>query len=303
MKQDSNSHLGLLATISAFLLWGILPTYWKALEGVPAAEILCHRIIWCVPFIGLVLTLTGRWSEVLDALKNPRTSLLLAFSSLLTGVNWFTYIWGVNTNHLIEASLGYYINPLASMFLGYIFFKDRLNKMQSVAICFALCGVLLEVWHFGRLPWIALVLTLTFSLYGLIRKIAAVESLPGLFIETLALSIPAIAYLLKLEVQGAAYFGHTELSLNILLIGSGIATTLPLAAYAFGARRLRLMTVGIIQYIGPSGIFLLGVFAYHEPFSASRLGTFALIWTGVVIYTLDSAKSYIVSRRIEAQTT
>lgn len=292
MKPETTSHLGLAAAASAFIAWGLLPIYWKALDAVPASEILCHRIVWSAPFVAILLTASRRWNEVLTALRSRRTAWLLTISSLLIGANWFTYIWAVNSAHVIEASLGYYINPLVSMLLGFIFFRDRLSRMQTFAICLGVAGVLMELWEFGRVPWIALVLALSFGLYGLVRKVAVVEALPGLFVETLALSVPAVAYLAMLETQGNAALGHVTLSTDALLVGAGAITSLPLAAFAFGARRLRLTTIGILQYIGPTGMFLLGVFLYGEPFSMSRLWTFAFIWTGVIVYTVDSLLRY-----------
>ncbi|NJB68336.1 chloramphenicol-sensitive protein RarD [Desulfobaculum xiamenense] len=284
----SAARIGGLAAAAAFAAWGLLPIYWKALGTVPAAEILCHRIVWSVPFVALLLAATHRLGEIRTILADRRTTGLLTVSALLVGSNWFVYIWAVNNAHIVESSLGYYINPLVSMLLGFIFFRDRLNRVQGLAIGFAVCGVLLELWQFGRIPWIALVLAVTFGLYGLVRKIVNTEALPGLFVETAIMGVPAAAFLLFRESQGLAALGHGTLAMDALLVGAGAVTSLPLAAFAFGARRLRLTTVGVLQYLSPTGMFALGVFVYGEEFTAAHLGTFAFIWAGVALYMLDS---------------
>jgi chloramphenicol-sensitive protein RarD len=279
---------GFLAALAAFLGWGLLPVYWKSLISVNPFEILCHRVIWSLVFIAVILTIRKGWSETLVPLKSPRDLLILAASSLMIGGNWLLYIWAVNTNHVLDTSLGYYINPLVNVLLGFVFFRERLRPLQLAAIGLAALGVLNSVISHGELPWISLVLAVSFGLYGLLRKIASVESLPGLFLETMVLGPFALAYILWLQVHGASALFHQGVQVDLLLIGAGVVTASPLIGFAFGARRLQLTTLGLLQYLAPSIAFLLGVFVYKEPFTTSHMVTFALIWSGLAVYTAES---------------
>jgi chloramphenicol-sensitive protein RarD len=278
--------LGLAAGLAAFLTWGLLPFYWKALADVTAREILCHRMVWSFVFVGLILTLQGRWRELVGSISRQN---LLYFSgtSLLLSVNWLTYIWGVNAGYVLEASMGYYINPLVNVLLGFIFFRDRLRPMQLAAIGLAAAGVLNLVINYGRFPWIALTLAFTFGFYGLIRKVVRVESLPGLFYETTIMSGPALAYLLFLNSSGELRFLELSPGTDLLLAGAGVATSFPLLMFAFSARRLRLVEVGIMQYLAPTCMFVLGAFVFQEPFTPVHLLSFLLIWSGVAVYVLE----------------
>ena len=293
--QESRTRSGLLAGLAAFSAWGLLPIYWKELGQIPTLEILCHRIVWSALFSGLFLTATGRWHEAGGAFRAPENRRMIWSSGMLIGVNWFVYIWAVNAGHVVEASLGYYINPLVNVLLGFLFFKDRLRRPQLAAILLAALGVANLILSLGIVPWISLVLALTFALYGLVRKMMRVESLPGLFFETTALSIPAAAYLAWLFLTGAAGMGRFGTGTDLLLVGAGLVTSLPLLAFAFSTRRLRLVTVGILQYIAPTCMFLLGVFVYGEPFTLSHLITFACIWGGIALYVGDTV---LLSRRL-----
>lgn len=280
---------GLCAGIGAFGLWGLLPAYWKALQRVPAPEIFCHRVLWCLVFVGVVLALKTRISELA---VSWRSLGMLCLSGGLLCINWLTYIWGVNAGYVLDASMGYYINPLVNVLLGCLFFKDRLRPLQVLAILLAAAGVAYLVFSFGRLPWIALTLALTFGFYGLIRKKVRVESLPGLGIEMALLSLPALGFLLGRHGQGEGALGTMGLEVDLLLVGAGAVTAVPLLLFAFCARRLRLVEVGILQYLAPTGMFLLGVFAYHEPFNVSRFLSFLLIWSGIAIYVTESVWFY-----------
>ena len=283
----SDTASGAMAAAMAFLMWGLLPIYWKALGMVPAMEILCHRIVWSLALITMVLWLTGRFGELRDALASRRTLLILCCTSLLVSINWFTYIWAVNSEHVMEASLGYYINPLVNVLLGFVFLRERPRRVQILAILLATVGVVNLVAAHGRLPWIALILAFSFGCYGLARKVAHVESLPGLFFETLALGLPAGIYLLHQGTTGVGALGTVNPGVDALLVGAGLVTALPLVAFAYGARRLPLVTVGILQYIAPTCMFVLGVFVYGEQFSAAHLTTFLFIWAGVAVYTVE----------------
>lgn len=289
MKHQSSAP-GVLAAASAFVCWGLLPLYWKAISGVPALEIICHRVVWSLACTGLLLAFAGGFASIKQALRTPRTLLLLACSSSLIGINWFLYVWSVNAGHVLEASLGYYLNPLVNVVLGMAVFGDRLSRTQAIAVALAAAGVVVQLAAQGRLPWIALALAVTFGLYGMVRKLMALESLPGLFVETLVLAVPAGGWLGWLAFTGAGSLGHAGLATDLLLTGAGVVTTLPLLAFAFGARRITMTTLGVLQYLGPTGMLFLGVMVYGEPFGPDRLATFGLIWAGVALYTVDGLR-------------
>jgi chloramphenicol-sensitive protein RarD len=278
---------GIAAAIVAYALWGILPLYWKALQDVPAFEILCHRTIWSFVFVLLILTARRQWAWLQRARRNPRLLLTFACSACLLGLNWFTYIWAVNAGHIVDTSLGYFVNPLISVLLGVFFLRERLRLWQAIAIGIATAGVLLLTLGYGAFPWIALTLALTFGFYGLLRKTAPLGSLEGLSLEIALLSIPTLAYLVYLEWMGTSSFGHAGTTTSLLLALSGLVTAFPLLMFAYAARQVTLATVGILQYIAPTLQFLLGVFVYGEPFTQTRLVGFAAIWTALLIYSVE----------------
>lgn len=279
---------GFIAAIGAFLLWGLLPIYWKSLIGVKPLEILCHRIIWSLFFISIILTFNSRWAETFAPLRSPKNVSLLILSSLLIGTNWLLYIWAVNTSHVLETSIGYYITPLVNVLFGFIFFHERPKTLQLIAIGLAALGVANSIFSYGEIPWISLTLAVSFAFYGLLRKVATVESLPGLFLETMVLAPAALAYLIKLQIEGNSALFAGNHSIDLLLIGAGAATAMPLIGFAYGARRLQLTVLGLLQYTAPSIAFVLGVFIYKEPFGPSHLLTFGLIWAGLIVYTAES---------------
>ncbi|WP_048831681.1 EamA family transporter RarD [Maridesulfovibrio hydrothermalis] len=288
-----NDHDGLTYAAIAFVLWGLLPIYWKALEVVPSLELLCNRIVWSMFFVGALIFYKVRWAEVKNALRDGKGKLLLTISSCLIGTNWFIYIWAVNHGHVVDTSMGYYMTPLMNGLLGFIFMKERLNRVQGLAIALAASGVLYSIFDYGRIPYIALTLATSFAFYGLVRKIMKVESLPGLFIETAVLFPLAAGYLIWLAASGDLSMTKVGVTENMLLLGSGAATSLPLIFFAHGARKLRLITLGMMQYIAPTLALLLGVFVYGEPFGESRLITFVFIWTGIAIYVGDGLRNNI----------
>ena len=292
---------GLFAALASFTAWGLLPMYWKALVTVDPFEILCHRIVWSLAFIAVILTVLRGWGGTFAAIKSKRDILILTLSSLMIGGNWMLYIWAVNTGHVIETSLGYFINPLVNILFGFLFFRERLKRMQMLAIALAALGVANAVFSHGELPWISLCLAVSFALYGLLRKIAAVESLPGLFLETMILGPFALAYLVMLETNGSAAMLHQSAHIDLLLMGAGAVTATPLIGFAFGARRLPLTVLGLLQYIAPSIAFCLGVFVYREHFTSSHMATFALIWTGLAVYTGDTVHTIRKHRRAAAR--
>ena len=291
-KPKSESAFGLLYAGSAFLIWGLIPIYWKALGVVPALEITMHRVVWSFLFIMGLILLQRRRHEFAEVLKNGLMLLTLLSSAILVSANWLLYIWAVNNNYLLQASLGYYINPLVNVVLGLLFLQERLRKPQIMAVLLAAGGVLYLTVSYGEFPWIALALALSFGFYGLIRKVAPVGALVGLAVETMLLSPPAVIYLVYLNSQGADAFLRVSLKLDLLLVGCGPLTAAPLLFFTLGAKRLHLSTLGLMQYIGPSGMFLLAVFYYNEPFSTTMVWTFAMIWAALAIYSTDSVIYY-----------
>jgi len=291
-KTRSDTVLGVVYAASAFLIWGISPIYWKALRAVPAFEIILHRMVWSFFFLVPLILVMRRWTDFIDALKNYRTLLTLLFTALIIGANWLLYIWAVNNDNLLQASLGYYINPLVNVVLGMVFLKERLRPPQILAVLLAAAGVLYLTIYYGEFPWIALALAVSFGLYGLIRKIAPVGSLAGLTVETLLLSIPALIYLLYIDSQGVGTIFRVNLKLDLLLMGCALATAIPLLFFTLGARRLYLTTVGLLQYIAPSCMFLLAVFLFREPLVKAQVVTFIFIWTALAIYSTDSVRYY-----------
>ena len=291
-KARRETAAGVLYAGMAFFIWGISPLYWKAMQQVPALEIVIHRVVWSFFFlIGLTLA-QHRWDEFRRVLKTPRTLLILTLTTVLVSGNWLLYIWAVNAGHMLQASLGYYINPLVNVLLGMVFLKERLRRPQALAVLLACAAVIFRTVSYGELPWIALTLGFTFGLYGLIRKVAPVGSLVGLTVETLLLTAPGIACLVYLEGQGTGALFHGSRALDALLIGTGVFTAVPLLFFNLGARRINLSTVGLMQYIAPSGMFLLAVFVYGEPFTTVQIWTFIMTWTALAIYTIDSLRAY-----------
>jgi len=255
-------------------------------------EIILHRMVWSFFFLVPLIIIMRRWQEFIDVFKNHRTLLILLVTALIVGGNWLLYIWAVNNNYLLQASLGYYINPMVNVVLGMVFLKERLRRPQMLAVLLAFAGVLYLTISYGEFPWIALTLALSFGLYGLIRKVAPVGSLVGLTVETLLLSIPALIYLFYLDSRGAGTIFRVSLKLSLLLMGCALVTAIPLLFFTVGARRLYLSTLGLLQYIAPSCMFILAVFLYREPFSSAQVVTFIFIWTALAIYSTDSARYY-----------
>jgi len=288
----SESVLGVIYAGAAFVIWGLAAVYWKELGSVPPLEIIAHRVAWSFFFLFSLIILQRQWNQFVVILQNPRMLLILLSTSILVGANWLLYVWAVNNNHLLQASLGYYINPLVNVVLGMVFLKERLRRPQILAVLLATIGVLYLTIQYGQFPWIAICLAMSFGLYGLIRKVAPVSPLVGLTVETLLLALPAIGYLLYLDFQGTGTIFRVSLKFDLLLIGCAPLTAVPLLFFTAGAKRLYLSTVGLMQYIGPSGMFLLAVFYYHEPFSTAQIWTFVMIWTALVIYSTDSVIYY-----------
>lgn len=286
MNGWSDRSRGLVAATTAFLIWGLLPLYMRALDSVPPVEIMVHRLLWCCLFTLAILLVTGQLRRVPAILRQPRVSGLLLLSALLISTNWLVYVWAVSTRHVVEASLGYFINPLVSVLLGVLVLRERLNGVQWTAVTVAAVGVLWLTLNVGRPPWIALVLAFSFAFYGWVRKQVAVDAITGLTVETLLLSPFAIAYLVWLGGDGA--FGTQGSWIDALLLASGVFTAVPLMLFAFGVRRVSLATIGLIQYLGPTLQLLIGVWLFGEAFTHVQALGFGLIWGALALYGLDS---------------
>jgi chloramphenicol-sensitive protein RarD len=283
----SERRRGALYGIAAYALWGLFPLYWPLLRPAGAAEILAHRIVWSLVFTALLVSgLAG--ARAFAGLSRRRLALL-ALAAGLVSLNWGTYIWAVNSGHVVETSLGYFINPLVSVVLGVAFLGERLRRGQWIAVAIVTTAVVVLTVDYGRPPWIALALATTFGLYGFVKKIAGVPALPSLTIETGLLFLPALGYLLLLEARGAATFAHVSLGKDVLLVICGVITAVPLLFFAGAANRIPLTTLGLLQYIAPGLQFLCGVLVFHEPMPASRWAGFALVWLGLAWFSVESA--------------
>jgi len=278
---------GVFLTIAAYFLWGILPFYWKLLANVPAYEILCHRMVWSLVFTSILLAFRNRWKWLGLLREKPHILISFIFSAAVLSVNWFVFIWAVNSGSILDSSLGYFINPLISVLLGVIVLKEKLRNGQKLAVLIAAIGVAYLTVKYGKFPWIALSLALTFGIYGLLRKTAGLNSVEGLNVESAFMVIPAFGFILYFGITGQSAFIYTGWIPSLLLIMSGAITAIPLILFAAGARRIPLSTVGFIHYITPTLHFFIGLIAYHEPLSPSRLMGFIIIWIALIIYSVD----------------
>lgn len=280
---------GVLYGIAAYSLWGAIPVYFKLVQSVPAVQIIGHRIVWSFALLAAILAARHEWSHFCQTVWQPATLLVYTLTGLLLGVNWLTYVWAVNHGFVVESSLGYFINPLVNVLLGVVFLRERLRLSQWLPILLAALGVGYMTVQYGRLPWIALVLASTFGLYGLVKKVAPLNSLHGLTLETAVLFPAALAYLLFLEIQGQGSWSQASLGVNLLLLAAGLVTVIPLLFFGAAVRSIPLSLLGLLQYIAPTGQFLLGVLVYHEPFNRPRLIGFSLIWLALGILWVEGA--------------
>lgn len=276
---------GFLYALTAYLLWGFLPLYMKALAHIPPMEVIAHRVVWSVPIALAVIAWLGRTDDLKTALRSPRMLGMGAATAALISVNWGIYVWAIGSGHALDAALGYYINPLFSIFLGAVLLGERMGKTQMVAIGLAVVAVGILTWEAGRLPVVALGLTLTWGFYAYLKRRLPIGPNQGFTLEVLILLIPAVGYIGWLQAQGTGHFLEGVAWDNALLLGCGIVTAVPLMIYANGAKRLTLSTIAIMQYIAPTMIFLTAVFVFGEPFSGVKLVAFCLIWTALVIYS------------------
>jgi chloramphenicol-sensitive protein RarD len=281
---------GLWYGVAAYSLWGLLTLYWRLFPNVPAIQVLGHRIVWS--FVVLVAITAASWRQRRAPLQSvtPRVIGLYALAAVLIGVNWFLYVYSVNNGFIVESSLGYFITPLVNVLMGVVVFRERLRQMQWVAVAFAFAGVVWLTLAYGTLPWIGLALAGSFGSYGLVKKQAPLPSLEGLAVETAVLLVPAALYLMALHRNGTGAFLHLGATTDLLVVAGGIVTVIPLLLFATAVRRIPLSVVGILQYIAPTIQFLLGVFAFQEPFTRTQLSGFGLVWIGLAVFTLDSMR-------------
>jgi len=280
---------GLWIAVASFVLWGVMPLYWHALRVVPSLQIVLHRIVWGALLVGAWLLFKHGRHWLRDTLRTPRAAWLLALSGVLISINWGLYIWAVNAGHIVESSLGYYINPLLSVALGVVVLKERMTRLQWASVSLAAIGVGWLTLRFGQVPWIALTLACSFAIYGLIRKVVAVDAVRGLGVENAYLLLPALALIGWSEATGRGGFVSTwGPGIDAMLVFGGALTALPLIGFAYAVRRVPLSVVGLLQYIAPTLQFLIGVLVFREPFGADRAIGFACIWIALAIFAVDS---------------
>lgn len=284
--ENRDSLNGFLFALSAYLLWGFLPLYMKAMAHISPAEVIAHRILWSIPVAGLLLLVIRQTDDLKRAIRNPRMLGMAAVTATLISINWGIYVWAIGTGHALDTALGYFINPLFSILLGAVILKEKLKRTQIAALALVVVAVVILTVEAGRLPVVALALTFSWGFYAFFRKTLPIGPNQGFLLEVLLLSPFALAYLIYLNLQGGGHFLMGNATDTILLASAGLVTAIPLILYANGAKLLRLSTIGIMQYIAPSMIFITAVFVFHEPFSMAKAVAFPLIWAALVIYTL-----------------
>jgi len=283
---------GMWLAVGAYAIWGLFPAYWKWLKHVPPIELLSHRVIWsCLILIGFVLV-TRQWRAFRQVAFDARVLRVYLVAALLVAVNWLIYVWAVNSGFVVESSLGYFINPLVSVSLGVILFRERLRPLQWLPVTLATLGVVYLTVAYGSPPWIALSLAFTFGFYGLVKKIAPLNAFFGLLLETGILLVPALGWLTYAEMSGQGAFLHTGALADFLMVGAGLVTTIPLLLFAGAARRIPLSMMGILQYIAPTVQFSLGVLVYGEPFSPSQFIGFGLVWVALIIFAVEGVMAH-----------
>ena len=285
--QDLEHRKGIALAICAYFLWGIAPLYFKLLSDVSAFETLAHRVLWSFFFIIILMQFIGGFSRLKVVLKKPKQLLVLTVTSVLIAANWLIFIWAINNDHMLDASLGYFINPLFNVLLGMVFLSERLRKLQWVAVALASIGVLVQLISFGSIPLVSLALACSFGFYGLLRKKVNIDAKTGLLVETAILLPVALGYLMLTLDTATANIFTNDMTMNLTLIAAGIVTTVPLLCFAGAAMRIPLSMLGFFQYIGPSIMFILAIFLYNEPFDIEKGITFGFIWSALVIFTAD----------------
>ncbi|MGB6118133.1 MAG: EamA family transporter RarD [Mesorhizobium sp.] len=288
---------GFVIALGTYLLWGVLPLYLKLVAHLPTLEVVAHRILWSVPIAFVVLMLMRRLDDYWAALKSPRMVRNAAFAAAIITVNWGTYVWAIAAGQAVEAALGYYINPLMTVLIGAVFFRDRMTRMQMIAIGLAVAAVAILTWESGGLPWVSLSLAGSWCAYAVLKKTLPIGPAQGFLLEVTLLAVPALAYVVWVEASGAGHLSDRGGVDALLLAGCGVVTAVPLILYATAAKKLTLSTIGLMQYIAPTMVFLIAVFVFREPFSSTKLFAFTLIWAGLVLYTISALRGRANARR------
>jgi len=295
---SSDSKAGLFSGMAAYVMWGLFPIYFVAMKHVPAVELLAYRIVWSIPFGFMILLFRKQITETLRALATPKTVCLLAIAAIALAANWGVYIWAIQQDQIFEASLGYYINPLLYVLVGVVFYKETLSALQGFAVACAFVGVAILTFKGGVFPTISLILATTFTLYGVLRKYIVIGAMPGLFIEVIVLVLPAAAVLWYIQSQANISWGTVDAKTDVLIVMAGPLTVLPLLAFAFAARRIKLSTLGVLQYIGPTMQFVCGLY-FGQAFTAAHAWCFGLIWLGVGLFAFDAIRRSQVADQTE----
>jgi len=296
MNEPREQRIGVAYSLAAYLAWGILPVYFKAVQSVPTLEVLAHRILWSVVFLAALTAARGRWAGFATLLRSGRTQLTLMVTTCLIATNWGLFIWAVASGHLVEASLGYFIGPLVTVALGFVFLRERLRPLQAISVGLAAIAIVYLTVQYGHPPLVSMVLAFSFAFYGLLRKQVKASAIQGLTVETLMLSPVALGWMIWQRRQGGLVFLDTTWTMNGLLLSAGMLTALPLIWFTEGARRLRLATMGFLQYLAPSGQLLLAVLAFGEPFTRDHAVSFGLIWIALALYSWDTLSSLRTGR-------
>ncbi len=291
-SQNPDARNGVLFAASGYAVWGVMPLFWIYLGHIPVFEVLLHRIVWSVPILALWLLVWGRFRSAFEAISAPKVFLMMMTSAVLVSINWGVFIWAVSNDRIIDASFGYYINPLMNVIIGYVLLSERLNRGQIIAISLALVAIAIQIWDLGSLPWISMTLAISFSFYGFFKKkTAQVGAAQGLFVEVMLVSPFALAGIYYFQLQGQNHFQFDAANSAVLLILAGLVTVVPLVLFAAGARRIRLITIGLLQYIGPSLNLLIALFIFNETARPLQLLSFGLIWVGLAIYSYDAYRT------------
>ena len=292
---QENRHLGYIAALSCYVLWGFLSLYWHLLANAEAYEILAHRILWSLVFMLLVVLATKRWhtlkKDIRELWQNKKRGALLVTAAVIISLNWLTYIWAINHNHVIDTSIGYYINPLVNVLFGAAIFGETLSAPKKLSIALAAVGIFLMTWQIGKLPWVSVALALTFGIYGALKKMLKLDPFTSITLETLLLFPFAFCYVANLTAAGASHFDPANPTFSLLLAGCGVATAVPLILFSYGANLLPLNVLGFFQYISPSITLLLGIFFFNEPFGTTQLFTFGFIWLALLVFTVSEWKA------------
>ena len=299
MPENRDTPQGLAFALTAYVLWGFLPLYMKLLSHIPPAEVVAHRVIWSLPIAATLLIILGRTGDIKTALTTPKMLAMGCVTAALISINWGFYVWAITSGHALDAALGYYINPLFSVFLGAVLLGERLNKLQLAALALAFAAVVILTLEAGKLPWVAIALFVTWGFYALAKKSLPIGPNQGFLLEVMILTPPAIAYLIWLGPTGN-FLGSTYDTW--LLLGCGVVTAVPLLIYANGAKLLRLSTIAILQYIAPTMIFLIGVFVFKEPFGGARMVAFPMIWIALVLYSIAIFRNMRAARKLAVKT-